>query len=425
MRLETKRLSVIRLTAPQMGLLLTDQAGFERALGVWYAGGAGEDVTPDVLEGLLAAMAQRPAEWQWCAMWVFLQRKENAVIGSACFKGGPGDAGDVEIGYGLHGEAFREQGYASEAVRALCLWALAQPDVRTVTARTEPENLASCRVLEKCGFVPDGEADGLRCWRLTLHAPFVCPHCGGAFIKAGGSLVCAAGHAFDIARQGYVNLLPARPANLYDENKALFEARHDVYAAGFFDPVIEAVRARLPDGAVLDAGCGEGSLLRGLAREGVGPRIGLDIAKPAVRMAASADRAASWCVGDLCALPLADASVGAVVNVLTPANYGEFARVLREGGLLLKVVPGAGHLREIRALAGKAPYKENRAEAVEALAERFSLVEELAIRYAFPCGEALAQKVYAMTPLTAHEPPRVVPAGEITVDVTLLVGRKR
>jgi len=257
-----------------------------------------------------------------------------------------------------------------------------------------------------------------------VNTRFLCPLCHGALERGAGSARCANGHSFDVARQGYVNLLRKKPDTLY-EDKALFMARRTVYEAGFFAPLAEAIRERLSGAVVLDAGCGEGSLLARLCEDAGRYGIGLDIAREAVRMAAGRYKRVAWCVGDLCGIPLADESVDSVVNVLTPANYGEFSRVLKKDGVLLKVAPNAGHLTEIRALAGKSPYARTLTETLQAFERRFALVERKTIRYAVACDEALSAAVYAMTPLTAHEAALAKPeAWKITVDVTLLKGRR-
>lgn len=259
-----------------------------------------------------------------------------------------------------------------------------------------------------------------------MNTPFVCPVCRGAFAKKEKSLVCANGHVFDVARQGYVNLLRKKPDTLY-EDKALFQARRAVYEAGFFDGMVEAVEKRLREGILLDAGCGEGSLLTRLTASGGRQGIGLDIARDAVQMAAAADKQSAWCVGDLCDIPLGDASVDMIVNVLTPANYGEFVRVLRPEGLLVKVVPGGEHLREIREGAGISPYAHDIGQTVAVFEKQFALREQARIHYQFPCGGNLAEQVFTMTPMTTHAggwPQGQMPE-TITVDAVLLAGVRR
>lgn len=255
-----------------------------------------------------------------------------------------------------------------------------------------------------------------------MSVPFICPVCRQALTKQAGSLACPRRHTFDIARQGYVNLLTKAPVNLY-EDKALFLARRAVYKAGFFDPVIRALREAAMPGMMLDAGCGEGSLLARLT-DGADCRVGLDIARPAIQMAAAAYKDAHWCVGDLCSLPLADASIDTLLNVLTPANYAEFGRVLRFGGRLLKIVPGPDHLAEIRGAVGKAAYGHTLDETLRVLQRQFVLLGTLPIRYSVRVDPALAEQVFTMTPMTAHESlPKALP-DSIQVDVTLLLAQK-
>ena len=103
----------------------------------------------EMLQGCLA----HPQEWNWYAIW-FIERKDGSHGGDLSFKGFRAD-GSVEIGYGISEES-RGRGYAAEAVAAATAWALKQPGVCRVDAETEPDNRASQRVLEKCGFVPSG-----------------------------------------------------------------------------------------------------------------------------------------------------------------------------------------------------------------------------------------------------------------------------
>ena len=103
----------------------------------------------EMLEGCL----RHPGQWDWYAIWM-MEKRDGTHIGDLCFKGLRED-GAVEIGYGIL-EEYQGQGYATEAVRAACRWALGHAEVKTLEAETEAGNLASQRVLEKCGFRPDG-----------------------------------------------------------------------------------------------------------------------------------------------------------------------------------------------------------------------------------------------------------------------------
>ena len=103
----------------------------------------------EMLDGCL----KHPEQWEWYAAWI-IELNDGTFIGDLCFKGIT-PSGAVEIGYGISDE-FQGLGYGTEAVDAAVAWALEQPAVTCVEAEIEPCNTASQRVLEKCGFVPNG-----------------------------------------------------------------------------------------------------------------------------------------------------------------------------------------------------------------------------------------------------------------------------
>ena len=103
---------------------------------------------------MLTLSLRHPEQWIWYTAWGLYQNDSGDFVGDLCFKGLPKN-GQPEIGYGISPE-FQGQGYATEAVRAACRWALAQPGVAAVKAETEPANAASQAVLRKVGFVPTG-----------------------------------------------------------------------------------------------------------------------------------------------------------------------------------------------------------------------------------------------------------------------------
>lgn len=116
-----------------------------------------DDQTDDILKTAYREMLQgsldHPNQWEWYTIWI-IERKDGSKVGDLCFKG-LSDDGSVEIGYGISAE-HQGRGYATEAVDAAVSWALSQSKVRRVEAETEPDNKASQRVLEKCGFNPTG-----------------------------------------------------------------------------------------------------------------------------------------------------------------------------------------------------------------------------------------------------------------------------
>jgi len=188
-----------------------------------------------------------------------------------------------------------------------------------------------------------------------------CPLDAAPLQRAGATWRCPAGHSFDIAREGYIHLLPVQNKRSRDpgDSKEMVAARRRFLNGGHYQPIAAAVArmalAAVPAGGVaacLDAGCGEGYYLRQLAAS-VPPAvrmsiIGLDISKWAVQAAAKPQRDATWVVGSNANLPVLDATLDRVLCMFGFPVYTEFARVLKPGGVLLQVDAGADHLRELR-----------------------------------------------------------------------------
>ncbi|MET8832715.1 putative RNA methyltransferase [Micromonospora sp. NPDC004540] len=174
------------------------------------------------------------------------------------------------------------------------------------------------------------------------------------------ALRCPRRHSFDVARQGYVNLLAGRAPHSGD-NAEMVAARADFLAAGHYDPVAAALAAKareivsrsFPNSdaypLVVDAGAGTGWYLAAVLAalpDAVG--LALDVAKPALRRAARAHPRAAAALADTWQrLPLADDSAAVLVNVFAPRNGAEFHRVLDPAGALLVVTPAADHLAEL------------------------------------------------------------------------------
>lgn len=188
-----------------------------------------------------------------------------------------------------------------------------------------------------------------------------CPLDGSALQKNGNSWQCSAGHSFDIARQGYVHLLPVQNKRSKDpgDNKEMVAARHRFLCAGFYQPIAEALsQAVFPDGfresaiSCLDAGCGDGYYMRHLADNPPENTnlalIGLDISRWAVLSAAKQDKKPAWVVGSNANLPMLPGTLDRILCLFGFPVYPEFARVLKSGGEVVQVDAGPSHLKELR-----------------------------------------------------------------------------
>ncbi len=245
-------------------------------------------------------------------------------------------------------------------------------------------------------------------------APFVslmrCPRCQAAFSLDGASLICENRHCYDLSRRGYVNLAPSHDQSTEKYDAELFDSRRLVFEHGFYQPIAEAIAHCLPDQplTVLDAGCGEGYYARLLARQFPEAQlIGLDISRDAITAAAREQSPANWLVADLKHLPVADASADVLLDVLTPADYAEFGRVLKPEGLLIKVVPGSDYLCEVRKAV--APWLRSgdtydNTRVIDHMKEHAEIIEEKEVRITRPLAADESRAFLRMTPMTFSVP---------------------
>ena len=164
MLISTERLELIALDARQIRLWLNDLPSLEKEINCSYKGEALEGFFLKIVEGQAALTEKNAFEYYWHSFWFLIRKSDRAVVGSADFKAAPDAIGEVEIGYGLSKE-FEHNGYMTEAVAAMCLWAKAQSGVSHVIAETNIDNAASQNILKRCGFVETKRGESVW-WRL-------------------------------------------------------------------------------------------------------------------------------------------------------------------------------------------------------------------------------------------------------------------
>ena len=249
-----------------------------------------------------------------------------------------------------------------------------------------------------------------------------CPVCRAPLTRTGDDLSCPAKHRLNVNRKGCINVLSQQVDSCYDA--ALFDARRRVFTTGCYDAVVDAIESLLPEGdhRLLDAGCGDGWYLSALLSRHEGwCGAGADISRDAILRATDLPCTALWLVADLRRLPFADGSFTAVLDVLTPASYDEFRRILMPGGLLIKVYPGSGYLRELRAARGMSAYEEGQVDAY--LREKAGVVGERHVNVTHAVTPELWRDLVWMTPLmqdlSAEEKDAIAakPSPTVTVDL--------
>lgn len=267
-------------------------------------------------------------------------------------------------------------------------------------------------------------------------AIFACPVCHGKMEVTDQYVVtCENHHTFDVAKQGYVNFMTHAATSMY--GKELFEARKEIIDSGLYMllhlQIVELLQKFRKDIKVLDTGCGEGSHLAKVKQqfeETTGQKMiaaGIDIAKEGIITAGRNFGGIIWCVGDLAKSPFQESSFDVILNILSPANYKEFKRLLSPNGYVVKVVPQSGYLQQLRELFFADSEKESYSNTltVERFKENFRDVTVKRISRTVKINEELVPKLLHMTPMGWHQIADVdqTKVKEITIDLDLLVGK--
>ena len=270
--------------------------------------------------------------------------------------------------------------------------------------------------------------------RFASATAFACPICQENLALLETSLKCCNRHSFDLAKFGYVNLTPQikQSANYDKEN---FQNRQQILEAGFYQAILEAISDLLSNSknakTILDIGCGEGFYSRKLQE--VHPDktfYAFDISKDSVQIAAKSEPnwAVNWFVGDLARLPIKDASMDILLDIFSPANYGEFRRVLSKDGILIKVIPTENHLKEIRQKVQDQLTKKDYSnqDIKEHFQGHFTILSNQTASLTKSITADQLQSLLSMTPLLFHIDQTKIDWSdltEITIEAEILVGK--
>ena len=270
--------------------------------------------------------------------------------------------------------------------------------------------------------------------RFASATAFACPICQENLTLLESSLKCNNRHSFDLAKFGYVNLAPQikQSANYDKEN---FQNRQQILEAGFYQAILEAVSDLLASSktatTILDIGCGEGFYSRKLQERHPDKTFyAFDISKDSVQIAAKSEPnwAVNWFVGDLARLPIKDASMDILLDIFSPANYGEFRRVLSKDGILIKVIPTKNHLKEIRQkVQDQLTNKDYSNQDIKNhFQNNFTILSSKTASLTKPITAEQLQALLSMTPLLFHIDQSKIDWSqltEITIEAEILVGK--
>lgn len=270
--------------------------------------------------------------------------------------------------------------------------------------------------------------------RFASATAFACPICQENLTLLETNFKCCNRHSFDLAKFGYVNLAPQikQSANYDKEN---FQNRQQILEAGFYQAILDAVSDLLASSktttTILDIGCGEGFYSRKLQESHSEKTFyAFDISKDSVQIAAKSEPnwAVNWFVGDLARLPIKDASMDILLDIFSPANYGEFRRVLSKDGILIKVIPTENHLKEIRQrVQDQLTNKEySNQDIKEHFQKHFTILSSQTASLTKTITAEQLQALLSMTPLLFHVDQSKIDWSqltEITIEAEILVGK--
>ena len=228
----------------------------------------------------------------------------------------------------------------------------------------------------------------------------ICPICRLPLCQEGRSLRCGRNHSFDMARQGYVNLLPVqqkRSLNPGDTREQVLSRRAFLETESY-GPIVEAVKAAAGGhpGPILDVGCGEGYYAVRVAKHLGAELTGLDISKEAVRCAAAKYKGHRWICGTAAHLPIPDDCVGVLMSLFALTMPGEFRRVLKKDGIFIQVLAAQDHLMGLKSIIYPEILLKDKICVPEL--EGFRLVSSTPVRFEFTVRGEQIGNLLSMTP---------------------------
>jgi len=230
----------------------------------------------------------------------------------------------------------------------------------------------------------------------------ICPICEEKLSLEGRQFRCARNHSFDIARQGYVNLLTVQQKHSLNpgDTREQVLSRREFLEAGFYAPIakmlIKTAKELGISGQILDVGCGEGWYSAQLADALESPLTGLDISKEAVRCAAAKYKGKQWLCATAAHIPVEDGSVELLTSLFALTLPQEVARVLKQGGYYFQVLAAEDHLLGLKSVIyDQLNFKEK--NTVPELSG-FERVNSVPIRFSFTVEGNQVQNLLAMTP---------------------------
>ncbi len=236
----------------------------------------------------------------------------------------------------------------------------------------------------------------------------ICPVCKNELNCDNRTFRCESNHCFDIAKEGYVNLLSAhKSGDNTGDNKEMARSRRDFLEKGFYSLLAVAVGECMEKYSsvgdnVLDICCGEGYYTSELTKKYNRNFFGFDLSKNMVRLAAKRKCNARFFVANIASIPVKSSSVKFAFHLFAPFHCSEFSRILSDDGVVVTAIPGREHLLGLKKVLYNEPYLNDEKEPVS---DGLELVEKIRVRETITLDNKQdINALFQMTPYYYHTP---------------------
>jgi 23S rRNA (guanine745-N1)-methyltransferase len=238
----------------------------------------------------------------------------------------------------------------------------------------------------------------------------ICPICKQSLNKSVEERLykCDYNHSYDIAKQGYTNLLISnqKKSNHPGESKEMIRIRREFLDKGYYQSVSDELNKIsnefliIENGTVLDLGCGEGYYLNQMEQFFLTNHknldfYGLDISKEALKLASIRNKSIEWVVSSSFAIPFKEKSIDLLLSVFSPISDDECKRLIAEEGCFIRVLPNSDHLIELREIIYD-KLEERREGRI--MSESLKCVYESKVKYSINLKQDDLLKLLQMTP---------------------------
>lgn len=256
---------------------------------------------------------------------------------------------------------------------------------------------------------------------------FICPYCKNSLVLNETSLKCHNHHTFDLTKKGTINFITStkiKESKIYNEK--LFTCRRKFIQKGYYEEVYNIIAEtinslNLNNLSILDLGCGEGTHTINILNKIKSNYnyYAFDYSKSAINLASDYNSANRFYFdGDVNNIPLASHSIDIIIDFLSPYSESEIKRVLKKGGMFIKVAPNKGYLLELRQALGLNEYQKQ-VEVIDNLAKNFKNISTKTYKKSFAISKEDQDNLIGMTPINTIQNSHKIPS--ITIDLNIYI----